>query len=94
MPDFTNLDPTTMAQSWIYVVGFFIFGVIIGWVLRRGFMKHNDDAFKSDKEKFEKERTKLLETVEKYEELKKNVEKSDEYWLYERSKKSPPNRGA
>jgi uncharacterized membrane-anchored protein YhcB (DUF1043 family) len=93
LPDFTNLDPTAIAQLWIYVIGFFVFGVIIGWVWRRSSMKIKDDNFKSDKEKFEKEKTDLLEIKENYEKLKDDVKQSEEYWLYERSKKLSQTSG-
>jgi hypothetical protein len=93
LPDFTNLDPTAIAQFWIYVIGSFFVGGGIGFSLCRGLKKIAYKNFKSEKIRFTDEKAKLLAIAEEYEKLKKNLEGNDDYWLYERSKKLSPNSG-
>ena len=82
MFDFTGLDPETIANFWIYCIGFLIIGLIGGWFFRVLLTKASFENFRSDKEKFEAERVSLIKIKKEYEDLCKKVEKSDEYWLY------------
>ena len=82
MLDFTLLDPTMIANFWIYVIGFFVVGFIAGWFIRRALTKTASENFLSEKEKFKAEKEDLLKIKEQYETLYKDIEKSKKYWLY------------
>jgi len=79
-----NLDPKILAEFWKYCVGFFIIGLVIGWLVRVGLTRIDSNNFRSEKERFETEKATLTEIKEKYENLCKDLEKNDEYWLYKK----------
>jgi uncharacterized membrane-anchored protein YhcB (DUF1043 family) len=94
MLNFTLLEPEVIAQFWIYMIGFFIVGLIVGWFVRHILTKTASENFRSEKERFHSEKedfktgkTELLKIKEQYEALCKDVEKSKEYWLYKQETK-------
>lgn len=84
MFDFSNLDSAAIATFWIYCIGFFVVGLIIGWIVRVGLTKIATDNFRSEKAKFESERAELMDIKEKYNLQCKDLEMNEEYWLYKR----------
>ena len=90
MFDFSNLDPETIAKFWTYCIGFFIIGLIIGWFVRSGLTRIAVENFRSEKEKFEFERTELMNIKVKYDAQCMELEKNDEYWLYKRQVSEQP----
>jgi len=87
MFDFTLLEPEMIARFWIYVIGFFIVGLIAGWIIRSALTKTASENFLSEKVKFESEKAALLKIKEQHEALCKDIEKSKEYWLYKQETK-------
>lgn len=90
MFDFTNLDPEIIAQFWIYFIGIGIIAFIAGWFVRVKLTKTASDNFRSEKEKFEAEKSFLMEIKDKHESLLKDLEKNNEYWLYKKKNPGSP----
>jgi len=84
MVNIFNLDPKMVSEFWIYCIGFFIMGLIGGWLVRVGLTKIASNNFCSEKERFEAEKASLMEIKEKYEILCKDLEMNNEYWLYKK----------
>ena len=76
---FLNLDPVIMTQFWIYCIGFFIVGAVVGWIVRVKLIKASTDNLKSEKKKFETEREALLEIKKKYDNLCEEVKNNDDF---------------
>jgi len=91
LPDFTTLDPTIIAQFWIYFIGSMIVGIVIGWIVKSFLTKRELTIFNSEKEQFKTEKASFLDKKEEYESIKTKYEsllndlkKNDEYWLYKK----------
>ena len=97
MPDFTNLDPNLIASFWIYFVGSFIVGAVIGVVVAKIFFHRQKDLLDQerqgylDKIKILEDKEKELETKSKeLEQLKSELAKSELYWSTKKREKQNP----
>lgn len=87
MPDFTNLDPSLVASFWIYFVGSFIVGTVVGAIASKLFFHRHKEILEQEKQgyldeiKELEEEVKLLDTKnEELKQLKANVSKNALYW--------------
>lgn len=101
MPDFTNLDPSLVASFWIYFIGSFVVGIVVGVIVAKLFF-HRQRALielerKSylDKIKSLEEREKLLtEKEEELKQLKSEISNNALYWNTKQHEKkvAPSNK--
>ncbi len=87
MPDFTNLDSALVASYWIYFVGSFIAGAVIGALAARLFfhrkeelMEQENKAYRERLEKLEETERRLEEKKDELERLKKELSGNELYW--------------
>ena len=87
MPDFTNLDPSLVASFWIYFVGSFIVGTVVGAIASKLFFHRHKEILEHEKQvyldeiKVLEEEVTLLDTKnEELKQLKANVSKNALYW--------------
>ena len=88
-----NLRPAEVAQFWMYFIGIFIIGLIIGWGARVLLTKISRDNFESEKKnfgdekkQFDDEKAHFIDINDRYERLCRDLEKNEEYWLYKKTK--------
>ena len=93
MLDFTGLDPSIVAQFWIYFIASFIIGAIIGVLCYKVFNKRSYEIFTCEKEAFSRTKAeyekKIIDyenLIKEHETLKDELKKNKEYWLYVQQK--------
>lgn len=91
MPDFTNLDPNLIASFWIYFVGSFIIGAVVGALACKLFFHRYKENLEQDKQRYlnrikeleEKEKisdTRIEKLNEELTQLKVDVSQNALYW--------------
>ncbi len=99
MPDFTNLDPDLVASFWIYFIGSFAVGAIIGAMVVKFFFQRQRDLIEQerkahlDKINSLEEKEKLLAEKEKeLKQLKSEIANNSLYWnIKQREKQAAPS---
>lgn len=87
MPDFTNLDPSLVASFWIYFIGSFVIGIIVGVLVSKLFFHREKTLFEQEKNihkeklaQFEDLETKLATKNEELLKLQERVSKNELFW--------------
>lgn len=90
--DFTDLDPTLIAQFWIYFIASFVIGLFLGIIISRAFFHREKALVAKEKEQyqetakaFEDLKSQLDDKTRKLEQLESAVAASKKYWAVPQS---------
>ena len=87
MPDFTNLDSALIASYWIYFVGSFTVGAVVGALAARLFFHRKEEIMEQENKMYAESLKKLEEIERRLEEksteldrLKSELSRNELYW--------------
>lgn len=79
MPDFIQMDPELIAEFWIYFIGSFVCGFLLGILVAKIFFRREKAILAQEKQSLEQEKSNWSEKLEKFEEMKQCLkDKSEE----------------